>query len=247
LNSVVTGRTIACTTGKEELMDKAMWDRLAAAGGIVGVALFVVAAIVYGTPPDVDSSAASVTQFFQDNSDRVLTAVFLQGLAVLAILWFVAALVTAMRDAGEPRLATAGFGAFLLAFSIGAMSAMALAGLAFTMAGAGSDLASVAAIYHLARIADTFSGLLFAGLAAAVAGASFRTKLFPAWWAWLSALIAAWSVVAATGWAQSGFWSPDGVGFAGFAAFLLWTLVTSVLLTMRTKPAAEVVAQPTVG
>jgi hypothetical protein len=158
----------------------------------------------------------------------------------------VAALVTAMRDAGEPRLATAGFGAFLLAFSIGAMSAMALAGLAFAIADT-ADPGVVAAMYQLARIADTFSGLLFAGLAAAVAGASFRTKLFPAWWAWLSALIAAWSVVAATGWAQSGFWSPDGVGFAGFAAFLLWTLVTSVLLTMRTKPAEEVVAQPTVG
>lgn len=227
-------------------MDKATWDRLAAAGGIVGVALFVVAAIIYGQPPDIDASTTSIAQFFQDNRDQVLTAVFLQGLGVLAILWFVAALVTAMRDAGEPRLAAAGFGSFLLAFSIGAVSAMALAGLAFAVADT-ADPGTVAGMYQLSRITDTFSSLLFAGLAAAVAATAFRTKLFPAWWAWLSALVAAVSVVAATGWGQTGFWSPDGVGFVGFGGFMLWTLVTSVLLTMQTKPAEEVVAQPTAG
>jgi hypothetical protein len=227
-------------------MDKATWDRLAAAGGIVGVALFVVAAIVYGQPPDIDDSTTSIAQFFQDNRDQVLTATFLQGLGVLAILWFVAALVTAMRDVGESRLAAAGFGSFLLAFAIGGMSAMALAGLAFAAANT-ADPGTVAGLYQLSRITDTFSGLLFAGLAAAVAAAALRTKLFPAWWAWLSALAAAVSIVSATGWAQNGFWSPNGVGFVGFIGFMLWTLVTSILLTMQTQPAEEEVVQPTVG
>jgi hypothetical protein len=48
-----------------------------------------VAAIVYGQPRDVDDSTTSIAQFFQDNRDQVLTATFLQGLGVLAILWFV--------------------------------------------------------------------------------------------------------------------------------------------------------------
>jgi hypothetical protein len=227
-------------------MDKAMWDRLAAGGGVVGVVLFVIAGIIYGTPPDADASATSVVDFFQDNRDQVLWAIFLQGLGVLAILWFIAALVTTMRDVGEPRLAVAAFGAYVLGFSIGAAGAMALAGAAFGVAES-ADPGSVAALYHVGRICDTFSGLLIAGLPAAVAGTAFRTKLFPAWWAWLSALFALWGVVGATAFATDGFWSPDGAGFVGFIAFMVWTLVTSILLYLRTKPAERVVAQPTAG
>jgi len=90
-------------------MDKARWDRLAAAGGIVGVVLFVAAGIVYGSPPGVGDDGQTVADFFADNRSQVLTAVFLQGLGVLTLLWFIAALVDAMREAGESRLAAAAF------------------------------------------------------------------------------------------------------------------------------------------
>src|ERR1043165_7607356 len=106
-------------------MDKATWDKLAAAGGLGRVVLFIVAGVLYGSPPGVDEDAQSVANFFSDSRGQILTSVFLQGLGVLAILWFVAALVTAMRDAGEPRLATAAFGAFLLAFAVGGTAAIA--------------------------------------------------------------------------------------------------------------------------
>ena len=39
-------------------MNKAMWDKLAAAGGIVGVVLFVVAGIVGGKLPETDDPAS---------------------------------------------------------------------------------------------------------------------------------------------------------------------------------------------
>lgn len=227
-------------------MDKAMWDRLAAGGGVVGVVLFVIAGLIYGTPPDVDASTTSIADFFKDNRDQVLWAVFLQGLGVLAILWFVASLVTTMRELGEPRLATAAFGSFLLGFAIGAVAAMANVALAFAVADV-ADPGVVAAIYHLGRISDTFSGVLIAGMPAAVAGAAFRTRLFPVWWAWLSALFALWAVVSATAWSTDGFWSPDAAGFVAFIAFMVWTLVTSILLFLRTKPVEQVVAQPTAG
>jgi hypothetical protein len=227
-------------------MDKANWDRLAAAGGIVGIVLFVIAAFVMGSPPDADASATSVLEFFQDKREHVLWAIFLQGLGVLAILWFVAALVTSIRDAGEPRLAVAGFGAYVLGFAIGAAGAMALAGAAFGAAES-ADPGSVAALYHVGRICDTFSALLFAGLPLAVAAATLRTRLFPAWWAWVSFAFIAWSVVGATAFSRDGFWSPDGAGMVSYIAFMLWVLGTSILLTLRTKPAEQVVAQPSVG
>ena len=45
-------------------MDKAMWDRIAAAGGIIGVVLFVVAILIMGQPPEISDDAATVVDFF---------------------------------------------------------------------------------------------------------------------------------------------------------------------------------------
>jgi hypothetical protein len=217
-------------------MGKDRWDKLAAAGGIIGVALFVIAGIVYGSPPGVDEDATSVASFFADHRDRVLCTVFLQGLGVLAILWFFAALVQAMREAGEARLATAAFGSFVLAFSLGGMAALSRATLAYSLADEGADL--VLPLYHLSVVIDVFASLLGAGVFAAVAGATLRTGLFARWWGWLSALAALLSVVSATAWARDGFWSPTGgLSFVGFGVFIVWMLVTSVLLTMRMRGA----------
>ena len=217
-------------------MDTARWDKLAAAGGIVGVVLFIVAGIVYGSPPGVDDDASSVASFFADHRDRVLCTVFLQGLGVLAILWFLGALVQAMRDAGEARLATAAFGSFLLAFSLGSTAALARATLAYSIADEGADL--VLPLYHLSVVVDVFASLLGAGLFAAVAGATLRAGIFARWWGWLSALAALLSVLSATAWARDGFWSPTGgLSFVGFGVFLVWMLVTSILLTMKLREA----------
>jgi Domain of unknown function (DUF4386) len=217
-------------------MDKAMWDKLAAAGGIVGVVLFIVAGVLYGSPPGVDDDAQSVANFFSDNRGQVLTAIFLQGLGVLALLWFVAALVTAMRDAGESRLAAAAFGAFLLAFSIGGTAAIARATLAYSIADEGPDV--VLPLYHLTVVFDVFVNILGAGLFLAVGGATLRTGLFARWWGRLSVLAGLLLIVGGTAWARDGFWSPTGgVAIICFVVFLVWTLVTSILLTMRTREA----------
>ena len=226
-------------------MDKARWDKLAAAGGIVGVALFIVAGILYGSPPGVDEDTQSVADFFADSRSQVLTAIFLQGLGVLAILWFVAALVTAMREAGETRLATAAFGSFLLAFSIGGVAAITRASLAYSIADEGSDL--ILPLYHLTVVFDVFVNILGAGLFLAVGGATLRTGLFQRWWGWLSIAAGLLLIVGGTAWARDGFWSPTGgVSYITFIAFLVWMLVTSVLLTMklRERPASSPSATP---
>ena len=214
-------------------MDKARWDKLAAAGGIVGVALIVVAGILYGSPPGVDDDATSVAEFFSDNRSQLLGATFIQGLALLAIVWFVAALVTAMRESGEDRLATAAFGSFLFAFGAGASAAIMRSALAYGVADEGPDF--VLPLYHVSVVFDLFASLFGAGLFFAVAGATLRTGFLPRWWGWLSAIAGLWLLVSATAWAREGFWSPTGgVSWLGYIAFLLWFLVTSILLVRRT-------------
>jgi hypothetical protein len=213
-------------------MGKATWDKLAAAGGIIGVVLFVVAGVLYGSPPGVDDDAQSVANFFSDNRSQVLTAVFLQGLGVLAILWFVAALVNTMREEGEPRLAAAAFGAFVIAFSVGGVAALTRATLAYSVADEGPDF--ILPLYHLSVVFDVFANLLGAGLFLAVGGAVVRTGFLARWWGWLSVVGGVLLIVGSTAWARDGFWSPTGgASFVTFGVFVVWVLVTSILLTMR--------------
>ena len=213
-------------------MDKAMWDRIAAAGGIIGVALFVVAIVIMGQPPEIGDDAATVVDFFQDNRDQVLWGGFIQGLGVIAIIWFIGALGAAMRDAGEGRLAAVMGIAFAITVSIGAVAALSREALAFSLAEE-ADPGIVHSIYQLTGFMDTSSNVLAGAVYLAVGGAVIRTGLVATWWGWVSTVAALWAIVSATAWGRDGFWSPDQAGFASFVVFLVWALVTSVLLTMK--------------
>jgi len=215
-------------------MDKAMWDKIAAAGGIIGVVLFVIGIIIVGTPPEVGDNAATVAGFFQENRDQVLWGGFLQGLGVLAIIWFVAALGAAMRDAGEGRLAAAMGIAFAIAVSIGAVAALARESLAFSIAEE-ADADVVWSVYQMSALMDTASNVIAAAVYLAVGGAIIRTGLVATWWGWLSTLAGIWAIISSTAWARDGFWSPDGAGLISFIVFLAWALVTSILLTMKMR------------
>ena len=213
-------------------MDKAMWDRIAAAGGIIGVVLFVVAILIMGQPPEISDDAATVVDFFQDNRDQVLWGGFLQGLGLIALIWFIGALGTAMRDAGEGRLAAVMGIAFAITVSIGAVAALSREALAFSLADE-ADPGIVHSIYQLTGFMDTSSNLLAGAVYLAVGGAVIRSGLVATWWGWVSTIAALWAIVSATAWGRDGFWSPDQAGFVSFIVFLVWALITSILLTMK--------------
>ena len=170
-------------------MDKARWDRIAAAGGLVGVVLFVVGAVVLGKPPDLGDDATTVAHFYIVNRGPILWSAWFQGLAVLTIIWFIAALGAAMRNAGEGRLAAAMGIAFAITFAIGGVAAITRAALGFKIAEE-VDSGVTLALYHLTVYMDTVSSVIGAGLYAAVAGAAIRSRFLPAWWGWLSGLAA---------------------------------------------------------
>ena len=213
-------------------MDKAMWDKIAAAGGIVGVALFLIGLFILGEPPQTSHSAGEVVDFFLDNRDQVLWSLFLQGLGVLAVIWFIGALGAAMRDAGEGRLAAVMGIAFAIVVSISAVAALVRGSLAFSIAEDG-DASTVQSLYQMTGYMDSSSNLIGAGLYLAVGGAVIRTGLVVSWWGWLSTLAGLWAIVSSTAWNRDGSWTPDDVGVANFVVFLVWVLITSSLLTMK--------------
>ena len=218
-------------------MSKETWDRLAAGAGLFSVAIFVVAGLIYGNPPNVDEQAAAVVEFFTDNRDQVLWAVFLQGFGVLALIWFMAALIMAMRAAGELLLAIAAGLAFALALALGSFATLIRAGLAFTVAD-DADSGTVAGLFHFSALVDTSQNIVSAGFYLPVAVVVLRTGFLPRWWGWVSAIVGAWAVVSATAWSRDGFWSPDGAGFITFGIYVVWVGATSVLLLLRTRQSA---------
>lgn len=210
-------------------MNKALWDRVAALGGVVFVILFVIGLLAPGSPPTVDDPSEEIVQFFTDNRGAILFGTFLIGLGVIAMLWFVASLVNAMREAGEARLAAAAFGGFIMGFSIASTSALLRAGLAY---GAAGDLESdqVRALYLLTLVVDTMSSVIFAAFVLAIAGAAIRTGFLPQAWGWASAAMGLLAIVASTAWGREGFWSPSGaIVIVLNIAFIVWLLGTSIL------------------
>src|SRR5439155_13467857 len=77
------------------------WERYGRATGIVFVVLFIVSFVIYGSAPKVGASTADITSFYVGDRGKVLTAMVLFGLAIVFLLWFVAAIASALRDAGK--------------------------------------------------------------------------------------------------------------------------------------------------
>src|SRR6476659_8337334 len=77
------------------------WERLWRSAGIQSVVFFVIAWIVYGDQPKVGASAADLVSFYHGDRTRILIATVIFGFGVLNLLWFGAALASALRDAGQ--------------------------------------------------------------------------------------------------------------------------------------------------
>jgi hypothetical protein len=217
----------------------AFWDRLWRTAGIQFAGLFVITAFIYGYQPQVGASADTLAAFYGGERTRILIAVALSGLNLLNLLWFAAALRTALAEAGQD-----GWGAAATASSavFGAMSLLlyAVVGvLAFSVAGSGNaaltsglnDFAwALVVLTAFPRAMLIMSGVFGLWRAGLISQTLFATGL--------AAVVL--GVLGGTTWLSSGFWAPDGV-YSRFVLpiiLLLWIVVVSrVLLTQ--KPAAR--------
>jgi hypothetical protein len=207
-------------------------DRLAAAAGLLSVIFFIVGGLIYGSGPGVADDPQSVVSFFGEHRDSVLWAMFVQGIAVLGLVYFMAALMIAMRDAGEPVLAMAAGLAFAVALTLGSAATMMRGGLAFILV-EDVEPGAVVSIFHLGLLIDTAQNMLSAGFYLPIALAIVRTKFLPSWGGAVTMVLAILAVASTTAWNQSGFWSPDGAGFVNLLLYIAWVGGTSVLLIRR--------------
>jgi hypothetical protein len=219
-------------------MNKDMWDRWAPASGILAVVSLIVGYALIGNSPDTGDSASDVVSYFASHHGRALTATTVIGFGTLFFVWFLASLAATLRKAGEPRLASAAYGAGLTAAGMFLWFGVIYGSLAYSIAG-GADEGVAKAVYDLQWPVELLVPIAIGFLVLATSVAGMRSTVLPDWFAWLGVVAAAAFALGSTTWAEgTGFWSPVGAySMIIFFVFLGWTVVTSALLVMRTAEA----------
>jgi len=230
----MSASTTATTTSASKFAAPAFWERLWRMSGINFIVFFVIAYVVYGVQPQVGAPTDELVAFYDGERARVLIAAVLGGIAILNLLWFVAALKATLTDAEQDgwgaaaTVAGAMFGGlFVLLVALGAA-------LAYSIAGSGnSELTS--GLNDLMWGGTVLSSFPRAMLIMAGTFGLWRAKLISN--ALFAAGVAAVVLVllGGTTWLGAGFWAPDG-GYARTVSplvGLVWIVVVSRILLAR--------------
>lgn len=220
-------------------MNDTKWEQYGAVAGLVFVVLVVIGAFLPGSPPSPDDSVRKIAEYYTGHTGAIKTGAFLTGLAAVAFLWFLGSLWSTLRRSEDTRrLATIATGGGIVALvlvvaSIGLNTTVAIA---IDSRGATQGV-NPKFIYLLSGVIGGMGNFGVAVLVAATAVAILRTRVFPAWLGWPSAVIA-------LGWIVAGFIVATTneaiftVGFIVFLVWLLWILVISFFL-YRPQAAAQ--------
>jgi len=190
--------------------------RYAPLTGVLFVVMVTAGFLVSGDTPDADAPGSEVVDFYNDGMGKQIVATLLVTLGAVALVWFASTLRSILRNAegGTGRVSNIAFAGGLTA----AVGFWVTAGIHFTLADVGGDIDAAGAQVLNALDSDMFFAFApgIAILLLATALVARRTRLLPAWLAWVAFVIFVAS------------FTP-----AGFIAFLLsglWIIVVSVLL-----------------
>jgi hypothetical protein len=116
------------------------WQRVWRGAGIQFLGLFAIASLVRGAQPKVGASTDAFVAFYDGDRTRILIATVIFGFALLNLMWFGAAIASALRDAGKAgwgnaatAASTAFAGVWFVIITIGATLAYSIAGSGNTM------------------------------------------------------------------------------------------------------------------
>jgi hypothetical protein len=203
---------------------KHLWNRWGLLSGLLSVVCLVVGTLMVLSQPQDKDSDAKIVAYFTDHSHRVkgMVGFFLFLAGILLLLAFLVALRDRLVAAdGQVGGATAlAFGAGLVTVGLTATSRFHVEPNTFR------QFADTA---YAAWVSSVMVAALVVWGASAVA---LRTGLLPAWWGRLGIAIGIAQLFAFL--------------FFPFFAWLVWIVVTSLLLTIRSATAPARIAQPAV-
>jgi hypothetical protein len=210
-------------------MSRKRIEQVAAAGGIAFVVLKSVGQgliQVGGMEPAFGAPAEEIVDFFLAREDTLfMWGGYLSLLSFIALVWFLGALWTALRDAeGESALLS------MTAFGSGLVGAAVLTGGAWAIAvfriREGLDPQIARTLYDLGNFAFATSWVFYASLLLAVGAAALQYRALPRWLGWASIVVAIGLLVGRIYWTSQ-------AAFVPWVLFWLWLIVVSVILIRR--------------
>jgi hypothetical protein len=204
-------------------MKQSRLNRYSLLSGIIFVILYVVTGATTTGGGEYMGPGEEVIAHFSSNSNRLMIFAYLGILSAFFLLWFAGSLRgvlagTAQNSDSLPGIAFGGGVAASVFVALYYTGIYALAYRAGTEAGLGPETAAATD-----GLTGTIGGMAlpvaFAALAGAAGLAVVRTKLLPAWFGWVSVIVAL------------GLLTPGS--YILIPVFLLWTLVVSLWLFFR--------------
>ena len=196
--------------------------RFAPLMGVLAVVLWIVAVfLLEGDSPADDAPGSEIATYFDHHGTRILLAATCFGVGTAAFIWFLGSLAERLRstliDGRLPWIVLVAGTAAATTFALNLAPAAAGA-LAYDN---DNRALSAAAAETLDVLGDGFfviSEFIAVAFLGAAAAAILRGRAFPAWFGWLTALLAVILIIGPIGWAVMIFGIP------------IWTLIVSVWL-----------------
>jgi hypothetical protein len=194
--------------------------------------------------PTATAPGQHIVAFYAANHTSSLAGTYVQGVAVLLLLWFAATLAATVRASGQDAMATLIAAASAVTAAAIGLWLIITAALAFG-AGPGQDPGAAQVLYQLRYLTQTLWSLPVAALTAATAVAVLRGRVLPRWHGWFSVATALAFLAGGADMARAGFFAPHGgYGFLLFWLLPLWLLVTGISLLRRPAAARRGAAAP---
>jgi hypothetical protein len=209
-------------------MNESRFERITPLTGAVSAGLILIGILVFNyyefLPP-----AEQIAEFLNGNATQVSTGGYIGSLAAFFLIWFAGSVRSALlkQEGGTGQLSTIAFGggvAASIAMGISFIGIFA-AGLRASAPDGISPIGAVAMYDFWSQLTGQLFSIFMAVFIGSTAAVSLRSGLFPAWFGWLSILVAV------------GLLTPFAYAILAFA--IVWLLVVSIWLYLKGTPVGE--------
>jgi len=207
------------------------WAQLGASGGLIFVVMQNISQgliQVGGVEPPFNAPSASIAAFFASRDPRLYgIGDYISALSVVALLWFLGSLWSALRRAGEDSAWLA-----MVAVLSGLLAAVSLVtGGGWTLARARIDsgLSPEMATYLFDQGNFSFATIWVSlgSMLLAVGVLNAIDRVFPVWLGWSGVVIGAGLIIARA------FWATSQLTFVPYLLFWVWMIAISIILMRR--------------
>lgn len=213
-------------------MDRDRMERIAALTGVAVAVLFFGAIALLGDVPKAPAPGGEVASYFAKHRSALLTGLYLEGLAGVAMLWFYGVVRSALGrvEGGTGRLANVALVAGATQAGLYIMSSGFWGALAYASSRPVEPV-TAAVFYRLGAVAFQVGAFPLAAALLSVAIIGIRTRVLPGWLTWVTGVIGVVALVVRA--IPEETYGPERFGRVAFLLVPLWFAALGIVLARR--------------